>query len=184
MEQIQRERALNVPNLLTVARIALLPAILWQYRRGQTDAALMLYLVAMLTDVADGLIARAFHQMTALGKLLDPIADKLSLLALLGLFTADGQIPVWLTRLILLKEAVLIAGSAVALRRGVVVSALPIGKATTAAFVLSMALRFAGRRRMADVLLGISVALSLVSLAWYAVNWLGRMRSAAQERTS
>lgn len=169
MDQIRREKALNIPNILTIIRIALLPAVVWRFRRGDSLGALAFYVIAMLTDALDGVIARRFNQITSLGKLLDPIADKLSLLTLLWLFVADGQIPSWILGVMLVKEAALIIGGIVALRRGVVAYALPIGKVTTVLFVVSMIARFLGLRTAADMLLGISVLLSLVALFWYAV---------------
>lgn len=169
MEQLRKEKALNIPNILTVIRIGLLPAVVWRFRRGDSIGALAFYLIAMLTDALDGVIARRFNQITALGKLLDPIADKLSLITLLWLFVADGQIPAWILGLTLAKEAALIIGGVIALRQGVVSYALPIGKVTTVSFILSMVARFLGRRAAADILLGISVLLSLVALFWYAV---------------
>ena len=169
MDQIRREKALNIPNILTVIRIGLLPAVVWRFRRGDSIGALAFYLLAMLTDALDGMIARRFNQITALGKLLDPIADKLSLLTLLWLFVSDGQIPSWILGLMLAKEVLLVIGGAVALRRGVVAYALPIGKVTTVSFILSMVARFLGRRAAADVLLGISVLLSMIALFWYAI---------------
>lgn len=175
MERIRWSEALNVPNLLTILRMALLPAIVWRFRLGDLSGALVLYLVAMLTDAVDGFVARRFNQITALGKLLDPIADKLSLLTLLGLFAADGQIPRWLLTIVLIKEAILIAGGAAALKKGIVVYAMPIGKVTTVTFILSMVARFLALRQMADLLLGFSVVLSLLSLLWYSLVLLRRM---------
>ena len=175
MERIRCSEALNVPNLLTMLRMALLPAIVWRFRQGDSAGALALYLIAMLTDAVDGFIARRFNQITALGKLLDPIADKLSLLTLLGLFVADGQIPAWLLTIVLTKEAILIAGGAAALQKGIVVYAMPIGKVTTVSFILSMVARFMDLRKTADLLLGVSVVLSLLSLIWYAMVLLRRM---------
>ncbi|MGN0772205.1 MAG: CDP-alcohol phosphatidyltransferase family protein [Candidatus Ventricola sp.] len=175
MERIRWEESLNVPNLLTLLRMAMLPAVVWRYRLGDSSGALAVYLAAMLTDAVDGFIARRFHQITALGKLLDPIADKLSLLTLLGLFVADGQIPAWVMTIILIKEAILIAGGAAALQKGVVVYALPIGKVTTVVFILSMAARLMAFRRTADLLLSLSLVLSLLSLIWYSVVLLQRM---------
>ena len=175
MERIRWSEALNVPNLLTILRMALLPAIVWRFRLGDLSGALALYLVAMLTDAVDGFVARRFNQITALGKLLDPIADKLSLMTLLGLFAADGQIPRWLLTIVLIKEAILIAGGAAALKKGIVVYAMPIGKVTTVTFILSMVARFLALRRVADLLLGVSVVLSLLSLLWYSLVLLRRM---------
>ena len=170
MEQIFfREKALNIPNLLTLLRIALLPAIVWRFRVGDLMGALSFYLAAMLTDVFDGMIARKFNQITSLGKLLDPIADKLSLLTLLWLFAADGQIPRWVLMIVAVKEAALLIGGAAALRRGIVTGALPIGKLTTISFVLSVIARFLSMKAAADFLLEVSVVFSIAALLWYAV---------------
>lgn len=177
MDQIRSEKNLNIPNLLTFIRIALLPAVVWRFLKGDSAGALAFYVVAMLTDAVDGVIARKFNQITQLGKLLDPIADKLSLLTLLGLFVADGQISSWILGVVLLKEAALIVGSVVAFRRGIIVYALPIGKITTVAFILSMVCRFVNLRDTADVLLGVSVALSLIALIWYTVVMLKKLRN-------
>lgn len=175
MEHIKGEKILNIPNFLTVVRIALLPVVAWRFSVGDKAGALIAYLAAMLTDAVDGLIARKFNQVTSLGKLLDPLADKLSLLTLLGLFVSDGEIPLWVMAVILLKEAALIIGGGVALRRGIVVYALPIGKVTTVAFVSSMVTRFLSMRRLADMLLGVSVVLSMVALVWYGVDLMKKL---------
>ena len=169
MERIQRENALNVPNLLTVLRMALVPAVVWRFRCGDSMGALTLYLMSMLTDAADGFLARRLGQITAIGQLLDPIADKLSLVAILVLFVADGQISPWILGAVLMKEGMLVLGSATALRFGIVVSALPIGKSATLLFVSSTVLRFLSIVLLADVLLMCSMILSLAALVWYSV---------------
>lgn len=176
MEQIRRERILTIPNILTLVRIALLPAIVWRYQIGDTLGAFLAYVIAMVTDAVDGIIARRFNQITALGKLLDPLADKLSLLTLLGLFVADGQIRLWVLGLILLKEAAMIMGGAVALKRGIVVYALPIGKVTTCAFIASMIMRFIGWTNAADGMMYVSLALSMAALVWYSLVLMKKLR--------
>ena len=176
MERILKEDALNIPNLLTALRMALLPAIVWRFRGGDEMGALLIYLAAMMTDTADGVIARRTNQITAIGKLMDPLADKLCLLTLLALFAADGQIPVWLLNLVIAKEAVLVLGSAVALRFGIVVSALPIGKLTTMAFILSTAARFLSLRVLADLFLWVSLLLSFAALIWYGVVFVRKLQ--------
>lgn len=168
MDQIRNERILNIPNVLTMLRIALLPAVVWRFLKGDSEGALFFYIIAMLTDAVDGFIARRFNQITAFGKLLDPIADKLSLLTLIGLFVTDGQIPGWILIVILIKEAALVIGSVVAFKRGIIVYAMPIGKVTTVTFILSIVARFLSWRETADVLLGVSVLLSIIALVWYS----------------
>jgi len=176
VEWIHRERILNIPNLLTLIRIALLPAVSWRFRMGDSNGALALYMAAMLTDVLDGFIARRLNQITTLGKLLDPVADKMSLLTLICLFVAEGQIPLWFLVIVLLKEVILIAGSVAALHYGIVVQALPIGKVTTLMFVLSMFARFLSQRLLADILLMVSLALSLVAFGWYSIVLVSKLR--------
>lgn len=175
MECMSREKNLNIPNLLTLVRIALLPAIVWRFVQEDWQGSLAIYILSMLTDVADGVIARRFNQTTMLGRLLDPLADKLSLLTMLSLFAAGGQVPMWVLYAVLFKELILIAGSAAALHCGVVVYALPVGKATTVTFALSIILRFLGLKTAADVTMNLSIGLSLVSLVWYAAACIKRI---------
>lgn len=176
MEDIRTEQALNVPNLLTMLRIGLLPAIVWRFRLEDLRGTLALYLLAMLTDVLDGMIARRLGQITALGKLLDPLADKLSLITLMWLFVSDGQIPGWVLCFVLLKELLLVAGSAAVFFRGIVVYALPVGKAATAVFAASMTARLLALSRIADTLMGIFLLLSLLSLVWYLAAGAEKLR--------
>ena len=175
MDQIRKDNIFNIPNCLTVLRMAFLPVVVWRFQAGDRFGALGFYLLAMLTDAADGILARKLNQVTALGKLLDPLADKLSLLTLLWLFVAEKAIPLWVLFVEVLREAALVAGGVAALRRGVVVYALPIGKVTTVGFVLSIVARFVGLVPGADALLYISVALSMIALAWYTVVTMRRL---------
>ena len=167
---------MNIPNMLTLFRMALLPVVVWRYRQGDLHGALAVYLTAMITDAADGVIARQCGQVTALGKLLDPIADKTCLFTVLALFAADGQISVSLLNVVVLKEAALILGSIAALKAGIVVSALPIGKLTTLAFVFATIARFLALNAAADILLWGSAALSLVSLIWYLAAFVRQLQ--------
>lgn len=167
VERIRSENALNIPNALTVLRIALMPIVVWFFRRGNSRWALVVYLAAMLSDVADGIIARKANQVTAIGKLLDPIADKISLFVLLALFVSQGQVSKAAASALLAKEAILILGGIAALRMGIVVAALPIGKLTTLFFAISMAARFMSFHTLADAFLWLTVLLSFVALLWY-----------------
>ena len=175
VEHIKQDKIINVPNALTLLRILLLPVVVWRFVIGDATGALIAYMAAMLTDALDGIIARKTNQITALGKLLDPIADKLSLVTLLGLFVSSGEIPLWVLAIILFKEVMMVIGGGVALKHGIVVYALPIGKVTTVTFVLSMVARFMSVLPLADVLLWISVALSMVALVWYAVDLMKKL---------
>ena len=175
MQSIRKNQILNIPNMLTILWIMLLPIIIWRYQLGDWSGALSVYLSAMITDVVDGWIARHFDEITSLGKLLDPLADKLALITMLMLFAGEGQIPKGLLRMILVREAILIIGSAAALWSGIVVSALPVGKLTTFLFMISVVLRFLSYGMVADVVLWISVLFSFAALLWYGIVLLQKL---------
>ena len=83
---------MNIPTFLTVLRILLIPALAYLFIEGYAIAALTLYIAIALTDFFDGYLARKLKQTSALGAFLDPIADKLLVVALLILFVADDVI--------------------------------------------------------------------------------------------
>lgn len=176
MEEIKKDKVVNIPNALTLVRIALLPVIAWRFQMSDRLGALAVYVLAMITDALDGLIARKTGQITALGKLLDPLADKLALILLLWLFWSEGEIPLWTLLVILTKEALMIIGSGAALRKGVVVAAMPIGKVTTVSFIASIIVRFLNLKRLADILLYLSVMLALSALIWYIIAFMGKVK--------
>jgi len=138
MEKIRQERNLNIPNALTLLRILLLPVYVWRYLAGDIPGALIVCAVVCVSDMLDGYIARRFNQITSLGKLVDPLADKLLLLTALICFGLRGQVEWWVIALILGKEGLMIVGGLFALRNKIVVAALWIGKVTTGLFALAV----------------------------------------------
>jgi cardiolipin synthase len=111
-------RVLTVPNLLSLARLALVPVFLWLLLRGDDVLALVVLAVATFTDLLDGFIARRFDQITRLGQLLDPAADRLFMLAcLLGLAARD-ILPWWLAALIVSRDVFLIVVGIVLVNHG------------------------------------------------------------------
>jgi len=106
---------LNLPNIITPVRLALIPVVAYFLVAKAYGLALPIFLVAALTDVVDGYIARRFKLVSALGATLDPIADKLNVLVVTLLLTWQGLIPVWLAIAIVLRD-VIITGGALAYR--------------------------------------------------------------------
>jgi cardiolipin synthase (CMP-forming) len=99
------DRVWTVPNILSMLRLALVPVFLLLIVLGDFVAALAVLIVASLTDLADGYIARRFHQITKLGQLLDPAADRLYIFAaLLGLASRDF-VPWWIVVVIVARDA-------------------------------------------------------------------------------
>lgn len=137
----------NLPNAITVVRIILAPVFFWMLLAdaGQDTwlrwAAAVLFIVAISTDSLDGHIARSRGLITDLGKILDPIADKLLTSGALVCLSILGELPWWVTAIIIVREVGITIWRLVELRRGNVVPASSGGKLKTV--VQSVAISFA-----------------------------------------
>lgn len=133
--QTLRDDAVNLPNLLTMGRIAAIPLVLWLMALDTREAnfwAMMLYSAAAVTDFIDGYLARKMGLTSLLGKFLDPLADKLIVLATLMLMLALGRVPVWAVVIIAARELSVTALRTLAIGEGVVMEASRGGKDKTA----------------------------------------------------
>lgn len=136
------DRILTVPNVITVIRLCLLPVFLWLLF-GRDDRAAAAWLLAALgtTDFFDGYIARRFDQISELGKVLDPVADRLLFFVAIGGILADGSVPVWFAVAVLVREiGIAVATIALAALGAARVDVTWFGKA--GAFALMMAFPF------------------------------------------
>lgn len=100
-----------LPNAITVARMLLAPPLAWLILEGRHGAALLLAAVAGLSDAVDGLLAKRFGWQSRLGGLLDPIADKLMLLACFVALGIGEELPWWLVALVVARDAVIVGGA-------------------------------------------------------------------------
>jgi cardiolipin synthase len=106
-EPVASNRVLTVPNVITLIRLCLLPVFLWLlFGRDNRVAAAGLLGALGATDFVDGYIARHFHQVSALGKVLDPVADRLLMFVGAGGILVDGSVPTWFAWLVLGREVV------------------------------------------------------------------------------
>ncbi len=129
------EEFLNIPNLLTLARIIVIPLICMLITKdGQVSAfiATVIYSLAALTDMVDGYIARTTQQVTLIGKFLDPLADKLIVLSILMTLLTMNRIALWVVGLTLAREITVTGLRAIASSEGMVIAARPLGKYKTA----------------------------------------------------
>src|SRR5437763_2536122 len=127
---------LNLPNLLTLVRILLVPllvvAMLEKTGGGDLLAAIV-FAVASLTDAIDGWLARSRNWVTTFGKLMDPIGDKLLIIAALIALVSLGRLEAWVAMVIISREfAVTVLRIAIGTQQGVVISASALGKLKTA----------------------------------------------------
>jgi CDP-diacylglycerol--glycerol-3-phosphate 3-phosphatidyltransferase len=130
-----REDALNVPNLLTFGRILVIPIVLLLLDRGTPEDCLLaalVYSAAALTDLIDGWLARKLNIVSMLGKFLDPLADKLLVMAVLVYMVPMGRMPEWAVVLLLAREISVTGLRGIASNEGVVIAAGDDGKTKTA----------------------------------------------------
>jgi len=104
-------KGIGLPNYLTLLRLYLVGPIAVLLFQGRYPAALVMYGVLGLTDVADGVVARLRGPVTAFGVVMDPLADVVSTAVVFGVLTAIGVVPVWLFALLLVRYIMLIVGS-------------------------------------------------------------------------
>jgi len=103
-------RIINLPNALTVARIILIPVFITAVIYKKHPHAFFLFVLAAITDLLDGYIARVTDQKTALGTFLDPLADKLLLTSSFILFSLNAWIPLWLTITVISRDIIVVIG--------------------------------------------------------------------------
>ncbi len=130
-----REDAINLPNLLTFLRILLIPVVLVLMNEGTPRAsfwAAMVYAVTAITDFLDGWLARRQGLTSVLGKFLDPLADKLLVMAVLVFAVYLGRVPSWAVIIILARELSITSLRVIAMSEGVVIAAGQGGKDKTA----------------------------------------------------
>jgi len=124
----------NLANAITLARLAAVPAVAWLILADRWQAGLALFVLASLSDALDGWIARRFGQETALGRYLDPLADKALVATVYVLLGLREHLPLWVVWVIVLRELAVLGGVALvkALRRDAHIAPNLWGKANTA----------------------------------------------------
>lgn len=177
-ERDKQQKVLNVPNLLTILRLVMIPVFVWQFIVGHRIASLCLFLLASLTDMLDGYIARKYNLVTDFGKLMDPLADKLMLLTAMACLFFAGLVPLWVIVVIAAKELIMVLGGLLVLRHGLVVQAQMIGKVGTVVFVVAVALTFLHEYTAPfDLWLQYAaVALALMSVVFYVISTVREYR--------
>lgn len=104
-------RLLTVPNILSLFRLVLLIPTVWFLLKERNVLAFAFFVFSSITDALDGMIARRFHQKSEWGKILDPLADKLTLNILAMILAVKGRIPLFLAVVVLSRDAAILAGS-------------------------------------------------------------------------
>lgn len=192
-----RADALNLPNVLTMLRIAAIPLILWLIDRGgprDCIIAALVYSAAALTDLLDGYLARRMNIVSVLGKFLDPLADKLLVMAALVWMVPMGRIAEWAVVLLLAREISITALRSIASSEGLVMASARGGKFKTAlqmvgilmliiGYPYHLSLGFIDLGEVDLVLAGrVLVYVSLVFSITSAFEYVGAFNSALSKR--
>ncbi|GAB5047120.1 CDP-diacylglycerol--glycerol-3-phosphate 3-phosphatidyltransferase [Thermodesulfovibrio sp. TK110] len=129
----------NLPTTLTIIRILIIPIFIIEAPTNPQFGA-FLFFIASVTDFLDGYLARKFRQITKLGIILDPIADKLLVISALIILVDIARVPAWIATVIILREFIITTMRFYALSRGVVIPAETAGKAKTVLQMVSILL--------------------------------------------
>jgi cardiolipin synthase len=163
---------MNVPNFLTGLRLVAVPVFVILFLSGWLGAALAVFIGAMITDWLDGIAARMLRQFTAIGAILDPLADKLLGLSALVLLCLSRRLPMWLLCLLIFREVCIFSAIAILNRTGRSYAMRPtrFGKYSTA--FLSATIIFALAQAAWKVPAGPGlISLAMVSALCIVVSW-------------
>ena len=128
----------NVPNILTVARVIAVPFFVWTYYKESFIAAFLIFVLASLTDMLDGRIARKYSLVSNFGKFMDPLADKILTYSAFCLFTEFKIIPAYFLIIVLFREFAVAGIRMLAAEKGVVIAADIFGKIKTVLQMVSI----------------------------------------------
>ena len=172
---------MTAANMITLVRVALIPVFMVAASLNSGAArtvAIIVFVLASLTDGVDGYVARKYNQVTNFGKFIDPLADKLLVLSALLIFLADGIVPVWAVMVILSREFVVTSLRMVAAAEGIVIAAGIWGKIKTFSQIVCIILLFlhvenvvlVGAFTLQDLCVWVMAAVAVISGAVYLKN--------------
>lgn len=168
----------HIPNVLTIIRFILVPIIIIALALNNYMTALLVFIVSSITDVLDGIIARKFNAISDFGKLMDPLADKLTQLSIILTLAIKGIIPIWIVVILCLKELILITGASFLYGKELVVSSRWYGKITTVliflAVVSSLIIRIFALPHFDIYIYYLAVTFALFSLVSYIHYFYGK----------
>jgi len=161
---------MNLPNKLTVLRMIMIVPFVVLLLSGYDWIALVLFIMASLTDMLDGKIARKYNLVTNFGKFMDPLADKLLVCSALIALVEMGRIPAWIVIIIMGREFIISGFRTIASDNGVVIAASYWGKFKTVFQMIMVCMMIANigvLSLLTDIVMWIALILTVVSLADY-----------------
>ena len=165
---------MNLPNKLTVLRVIMIPFFVFFYLTGNAVIADLIFIIASLTDMLDGKIARKYNLVTNFGKFMDPLADKLLVAAALICFIELGRMPAWIVLIIISREFIISGFRLVAAEGGKVIAAGKSGKFKTASTMIGLCvwMAFPQVEMVGTVVMWIIVITTIYSgVEYFIQNW-------------
>lgn len=180
---------MSIPNLITLARIVLVPVVVWTIAANEIYIAFLLFMLAAISDAVDGFLAKRFGMTTEIGAYLDPLADKVMIVSIYATLGIVGIIPLWIVILVVSRDVMIVGGVMLSWLVGRPVAIKPhiVSKLNTAAQILFACLVLAahGFRFDAEPVLTLVMVLvavlTLLSVGLYLVEWVRHMNSAQVE---
>ena len=181
---------MNIPNLITLARILLVPVIVWAITSGEMTIAFVLFLAAGVSDAVDGFIAKRFNMTTELGAYLDPLADKAMIVSIYVALGISGAIPRWMVILVVSRDIMIVGAVLLSwlIAKPVTVKPHPISKLNTVAQIVFAVLVLASLGFKWEIEAAISATmaavavLTLLSIGFYLAEWVRHINSSEDGR--
>ena len=178
---------MSIPNLITLARILLVPIVVWAIATpGAMWIAFVLFLVAGVSDAIDGYLAKRFQMTSVLGAYLDPLADKALIVSIYLTLGINNLIPRWLVILVVSRDILIVGGIMLAWVIGnpLKIKPLLVSKLNTVAQIMfacvvlgSLGLNYE-LPTLTLILMGLVAVLTLLSIAGYVAEWVRHMSTA------
>lgn len=187
---IRRDVSLSLPNLITLARILLVPVMVWAIASDQMTVAFILFLVAGISDGVDGFLAKRFGMATEVGAYLDPLADKVLIVSIYVSLGVVEAIPRWLVILVVSRDLLIVGGIMLSwvLGNPVTIKPATVSRLNTVAQIVLGGLVIAARAFHWDVelpeavLMGLVAILTLLSIGVYLRDWVRHMGGFSEGR--
>jgi cardiolipin synthase (CMP-forming) len=184
--------AVTIPNLITIARLFLVPFTIWLIVSDEPVTAFWFFILAGVSDAVDGFLARQFNMRSVLGSYLDPLADKVLLVSIYVTCGVLGEIPLWVTILVVSRDILIIGAVILAGMLGQPIEMRPrlLSKANTAAQIVLAGLvlgdlAFSPDLSMFRSIMVIAVGvLTIASTFVYAVDWVRHMGTSSSDPSS
>jgi cardiolipin synthase len=184
-----RDTSVSIPNLITLARILVVPVVVWAITSGEMRFAFVLFLAAGISDAVDGFLAKRFGMATELGAYLDPLADKTMIVSIYVALGIAQALPRGLVFLVVSRDIMIVGAVMLAwlIDKPMTLKPLLVSKLNTVAqialalLVLAMLALGFDAGEAAPLLMGVVAALTLLSIGFYVAAWIRHMNMVESE---